>query len=156
MLKEVYDESVQQMLKKPSNKSRLKGIFMDSGGFDFELVNAYPLPIIILILACDDVPKKFEEFLLSKADLTSRDIYLILNYLCQIEFAQDQLLELLKQSPQMKEVMEVFEKTGLSPKLIGYYGLMAEWISQITQPNVIEQIRLRVFVRAKRGIFSCA
>ena len=67
MLKEVYDKKVQEMLRKPTNTSRLKQIF---DGFDFELVNAYPLPIIILILEYDDakkaVQKKFEKFLRSK------------------------------------------------------------------------------------------
>ena len=155
VLKEIYDENVQKMLKEPNKKSRLKGIFMDSGGFDFELVNAYPLPIIILILECDDVRKKFEKFLLSKGDLTSRDIYLILSYLCQIEFGQAELLELLKRSPQMKEIMEVFEKTGLSPELIGYYGVMAEQVSKIVEPNVTEQIRLRVLCELK-GEYSVA
>lgn len=148
VLKEVYDQKVQEMLKKSDYKSHLKGIFMNSGGFDFELVNAYPLPIIILILACEDVPEKFEKFLLSKEDLTSRDIYLILSYLCQREFDQAELLELLKRSPQMKEVMEIFEDS-LPPKLIGYYGLRAERVSKIAEPNVTEQIRLRVLCELK-------
>ena len=150
VLKEVYDEKVQEMLKKSDYKSHLKEIFMSSGGFDFELVNAYPLPIIILILACEDVPEKFEKFLRSKKDLTSRDIFLILSYLCQIEFDQAKLklLELLKQSPQMKEVMEIFEDS-LPPKLIGYYGLRVKRVSKIAEPNVTEQIRLRVLWELK-------
>ena len=154
VLKEVYDKSVQQMLKKCDYKSRLREIFMASDGFDFELVNAYPLPIIILILACDEVPKEFEKFLLSKEDLTSRDIYLILSYLCQIEFAQHEFLDLLKQNPQMKEVMEIFEDR-LSPMLIGYYGLRAEQVSKIVEPNVTEQIRLRALCELK-GEYSVA
>ena len=154
VLKEVYNKSVGQMLEKSTNKSRLREIFIGSGGFDFELVNAYPLPIIILILKCDDISKKFEQFLLSKEDLTSRDIYLILNYLCQREFDQPELLELLKQSTQMKEVMETFEDSS-SPRLIGYYGLMAEKISKIVEPNVTEQIRLRVLCELK-GEYSVA
>ena len=121
---------------------------MGSGGFDFELVNAYPLPIIILILACDDVPGEFEKFLLSKEALTSRDIYLILSYLCQIEFTQHELLDLLKKNLQMKEIMEIFEDISLS-ELIGYYGLTAEQISKIAEPNVTEQIRLRVLCEQK-------
>ena len=154
VLKEVYDKSVQQMLKKCDYKSRLKELFMGCGGFDFELVNAYPLPIIILILACDDVPEEFEKFLLSKEDLTSRDIYLILSYLCQIEFTQHKFFDLLKQNPHMKEVMEIFED-NLPPKLIGYYGLTAERVSKIAKPNVIEQIRLRVLCELK-GEYSVA
>ena len=154
ILKEIYDESVQRKLKKPNNKDRLKRIFMGSGGFDFELVNAYPLPIIILILVRDDIRKKFEEFLLSKEDLTSGDIYLILTYLCQIKFNQTELLDLLKRSTQMKEIMEIFED-GLLPTLIGYYDLRAEQILTIAEPNVTEQIRLRVLCELK-GEYSVA
>ena len=50
---------------------------MGSGGFDFELVNAYPLPIIILILKCDDVLEtSLRNSSSRKEDLTSRDVYL--------------------------------------------------------------------------------
>ena len=154
VLKEVYNEGVQQILKKPTNKSCLKEIFLGSDDFDFELVNAYPLPIIILILECADVQKKFEAFLLSKEDLTSRDIYLVLSYLCQIQFDQTELLELLKRSPQMKEVMDIFDDSAL-PTLIGYFGLRAEQVSKIAEPNVAEQIRLRVLCEQK-GEYSVA
>ena len=77
---------------------------MGSGGFDFELVNADPVPIIILmVLVGDNVPKEFEKFLLSKKYLTSRDIFLTLSYLCQIGFIQDRLLKLLKHHPRMEK-----------------------------------------------------
>ena len=131
VLKEVYDKRVAQMLKIPDYKSSLQEVFMGSDSFNFELVNADPLPIIILILACDDVPKKFEKFLHSKRDLTSRDIHLILTYLCQIECDQTKLklLKLLKQSPQMKEIIKIFEDSS-PPKLLGYYDLKAEQVSR--------------------------
>ena len=149
VLKEVYDKKVQSLLKESANQSLLKKFFMGSVNFDFELVNAYPLPIIILISSCNDVSKAFEHFLLSKKDLTSRDINLILSYLCQTEFNQKKLCNLLKQSPQMKEVMAIFERSSLSPKLPGYYGLIAKQILKIAKPNVIEQIRLRVLCEQK-------
>ena len=156
VLKEVYDKRVQQMLKIPEHKSSLQEIFMSSDSFNFELVNADPLPIIILMLACDDVPKKFEKFLFSKENLTSRDIHLILSYLCQIECDRTKLklLKLLRQSPQMKEVMKIFEDSS-PPKLLGYYGLRAERVSKIAEPNVTEQIRLRVLCELK-GEYSVA
>ena len=149
VLKEVYDKKVQDLLKKAVNQSLLKEIFMGSVNFDFELVNAYPSPIIILILAHNDVSKAFKDFFLSRKDLTSRDIYLILSYLCQTEFNEKKLCNLLKQSPQMKEVMAIFERSSLSPKLPGYYGLIAKQILKIAKPNVIEQIRLRVLCEQK-------
>lgn len=77
-LKGVYDENVQQMLEMSEVKSRLKETFLGSDGFDFELVNVYPVPTIILIMASADVRKEFRKFLLSKTRLTSRDINLIL------------------------------------------------------------------------------
>ena len=157
VLKGIYDERVRQMLKQPTNEARLRGIFMDSGGFDFELVNASPKPIIILILMleCDKVPKKFEEFLLSKKHLTSRDIHLTLIYLCQTQFARKGLIKLLKRNPQMKKIMEIFETDSLPLKLTGYYGLMARQILKIAEPNVIEQIRLRILCELK-GEYSVA
>ena len=148
VLKEVNDKNVQNMLNKPINKSCLQKIFMSSG-FSFELVNAYPLVIIILILKCDEVPKKFEEFLLSKKHLTSRDIYLILTYLCQTKFAQKRLLKLLEYNSQMKKIIKIFKASTLSPELMGYYGLQAEEVSKIAEPNVIEQIRLRILCELK-------
>ena len=154
VLKEVNDENVQSMLNKPINKSCLQKIFMSSG-FSFELVNAYPLVIIILILKCDEAPKKFEEFLLSKKHLTSRDIYLILTYLCQTEFAQKKLLKLLECNSQMKKIIKIFKADTLSLKLMGYYGLQAEQVSKIAEPNVIEQIRLRILCELK-GEYSVA
>ena len=149
VLKEVNDKKVQNMLDKPINKFHLQKIFM-SYGFSFELVNAYPLIIIMLILKCDEVPKKFEEFLLSKKRLTSGDIYLILTYLCQTKFAQKKLLKLLKRNPQMKEIIKIFKTDSLPPKLMGYYGLKAEQVSKIAEPDVVEQIRLRVLCELNR------
>ena len=163
MLKEVYDEKVQQMLKKPDNKARLKEIFMDSfnfgfigfDNFDFEMVNADPSPIIILILACDDVPKEFEKFLLSKKDLTSRDVYLILSYLRQIEFKHDKLLDLLKQNPQMKKVMGIFKAGSVPPESLSYDGLTEDQTLKIAQPHIIEQTRLRKS-HERKGEYSVA
>lgn len=66
ILKEVYDKRVEQMLKIPKKKLQLENLFTSSGGFDFELVNIYPMPIIVLIIASDDVRKKFDKFLRSK------------------------------------------------------------------------------------------
>ena len=154
ILKEAYDNDVRRRLVK-SYKGHLRRIFIAGGGFDFHLVNADPTPIIIMILICDDVKVKFEEFLSSKTDLTSRDISLALNYLCQTEFTQLQLLALLKCCPQMTEIIEIFEKGELSPELTGYYELTDEQASIICQPNIIEQIRLRVLAEQKED-FSVA
>ena len=156
MLKEVYDDSVKEMLKMRKTKTRLKNIFLGSGGFDFELVNADPVPIIILMLACDSVPEEFENFLLSRTHLTSRDIHLTLTYLCQKEFNQPNLLRLLKQNPQMQKVMEIYASAKLPSRSLGYYELTKkQTLESITQPYVIEQIRLRILCEQK-GEYSVA
>ena len=154
-LKAVYDEDVQHMLRNPSVKSHLTEIFLGSGGFDFELTNAYPIPIIILIMACDGVSDEFEKSLLSKPRLTSRDISLTLSYLCQNAFPQSELLDLLKRDPQMGEIMEIFNGRGPASHLLGYFDLKEEQILRINRPHVIEQMRLRVLCEQK-GDYSVA
>ena len=112
ILKEIYDDNVRKMLEEPANQSRLKEIFMDAGNCNFELVNADPSRIIIMILECDDVSKAFEKFLLSKKDLTSRGIYLILSYLCQTEFNQKKFHTPLKQSRRWKKLWKFSRKVA--------------------------------------------
>ncbi len=154
VLKEAYDNDVQTRLVE-SYKGHLRRIFIARGGFDFQLVNADPTPIIILILVCDDVKVKFEQFLFSKTELTSRDISLVLSYLCQTGFTKLPLIALLKRCPQMTEIIKIFEEGELSPELPGYYELTDERASIVDQPNVIEQIRLRVLAEQKED-FSVA
>lgn len=157
VLKGAYDRKVERMLirSKRNYRARLREIFLGPDGFDFELVNAYPMPIIILILTCDDVSEKFQEFLRQKKPLTSSDIHLVLRYLCQIEFKQKKLINLLKRSPDMSEVMKIFKRKGLPSKSLGYYELTKAQISKIAEPHIIEQIKLRV-LREQKGEYSVA
>ena len=150
-LKGVFDENVKQMLEMPKIKSRLKETFLGSGGFDFELANVYPPPIVILIMACADIRKEFRKFLLTKTRLSSSDIYLILIYLCQKGFSQDQLLEFLKKDPQMKQILDIFDREGLSSELPGYYALTEEQTLKIAQPHIVQQIRLRILAEQKEN-----
>ena len=146
MLKGVYDEKVVDILddsEDQSHRSSLRRIFLGSGGFDFDLVNASPKTIIILMLKCDEVVEAFEDFLLSKPNLASRDTFLALVYLCQVEFSRPKLLSLLKQDRQMKKIMKIFEVPGLSSDLPGYHQLTAEQTFTIAEPHIIDQIRLR-------------
>ena len=162
VLKAVYDEEVIKLIEDPDcpfYRSQLRKILAD--GFDFELVNAYPKPIIILILVCKDVAQKFEEFLLSKSKFTSRDISLALLYLCQNQGTQNQfryenqLVARLKDSPQMKEIMETYSQERISSELPGYFDLTGEQLSKVDRSYVIEQIRLRVLCEQK-GEYSVA
>jgi hypothetical protein len=83
ILKEVYDKSFSNLLRSRRNLERIKKIFDE---FKFELVMAQPREILIVLLADHDAPQRFSEFLLKKKELSSRDIYLVLNFLCQTEF----------------------------------------------------------------------
>ena len=153
ILKEVYDERVLQLLKKPENKRMLRKIFT---GFNFDLVNAQPRPIIILLLEVQSATKNFEKFLLEKVYLTSRDVNLILMYLCQTEFKSNELTNSLKRSNQMQQVIKVYNNGKLSTKKPGYYTLTSEQTLKLTgMANVIEQIRLRV-LSEKKGDYSVA
>ena len=159
VLKGVYDRKVERMLirSKRNYKARLREIFLGPDGFDFELVNAYPMPIIILILTCNEVSEKFQHFLRQKKKkpLTSSDVHLVLRYLCQIGFSQKKLLNLLKQSPEMSEIMEIFKGKSLASKPLGYYELTKAQISRVAKPHIIEQIKLRVLCE-QRGEYSVA
>ena len=75
------------------NLERIRKIF---DGFNFELVMAQPREILIVLLADDDTNHRFLESLLKKKDLSSRDIYLVLNFLCQMEFKSLDLVKLLR------------------------------------------------------------
>ncbi len=148
-LKGVYDKKVENRLANAKYRGRLKEIFLGSGGFDFELVNAYSMPIIVLISKSSDVDEQFRRFLRRKKRLTSRDISLTLRYLCQTGFTTNKLLNLLKQDPAMKRIMEIFKRKGLSPKPIGYYELTKAQTLRIAKPHIIEQIQLRVLCEQK-------
>ena len=146
VLKGMYDENVVETLEdpeRPSYRTRLRRIFLGSGGFDFELVNLAPKTIIILILTCNQVKEAFEEFLRPKSNLTARRISLILIYLCQGDFCHSELRCLLKEDPQMKKIMKLIETPGISSNLPGYYHLTAEQTFKIGKPHIIDQIRLR-------------
>ena len=158
VLKGVYDENVVDILEdsdNPSYRVRLRRIFLRLDGFDFELVNLAPKTIIILMLTCNEVKEAFEEFLLSKSNLTSRDTFLVLMYLCQVKFSRPKLLCLLKQDRQMREIMEIFESPGLSSELPGYHRLTAEQTFRIARPHIIDQIRLRRLAE-QQGEYSVA
>ena len=156
VFKGVYDKNVEKMLKssKYNYKARIRRFF-GSDDFDFELVNVYPMPIIVLIIASDDVRKKFDKFLRSKTHFTSRDAFLTLNYLCQTEFAQNKMLNLLKRDCQLAKILEIFKKKGLPTKSPGYYDVTQKQVLKIAKPHIIEQIRLRVSCE-QRAEFSVA
>lgn len=77
------------MLDMDANKRQIQQTFL---GFDFNRVKEYPLPIMIVLLKEETTARQFKEFLLQKPSLTTRDVNLILTYLCQVDFQDAELL----------------------------------------------------------------
>ena len=142
ILKEIFDERVNGIFNKKEHKNRLKRLF---NNFNFNLVNAEPLSITILILKEPQAASRYHEFLLSKPFLTSRDIDLILTYLAQTEFSSIELLDFLKNNNRMNPIINIFKQSALPLGRPGYYDLNETQILKLsTMPNAIEQIRLRI------------
>lgn len=142
VLKEIYTPSVSQLLQKPENRSRIKNIFI---GFNFDLVIAQPREILIIMLQDNDADKAFRKFLLSKRNLTSREVHLILTYLCQTSFKSQKLIRFLQKSRQMGQIMKVYRRKNVASKSPGHYALKANQVLKLAKMhNVIEQTRLRV------------
>lgn len=143
ILKEVFDKRVVQMLEKVENKKRIRQVFRN---FDFNRVKEYPLPIIILILKDQMVANSFRQYLLSREIVTSKDADLMLTYLCQIDFADFDVLKLLQGYAPMSQIISKVTNPDLAHTQPGYYGLSNNQVKQLCQwSEVIEQVRHRVF-----------
>jgi AbiA family abortive infection protein len=149
ILKEVLDKRVNQMLSMEGNKKRIRRIF---SGFDFNRVKEYPLTIMIILLKEDSTARRFRKFLLQKQNLTTRDVDLMLTYLCQVDFQDPQLLGKLEKYTPMSRIMRVVQKASLSSDKPGYYDLPESKVLKLARmPYVIEQVRHRVFHERTRS-----
>ncbi|MDJ0732679.1 MAG: AbiA family abortive infection protein [Nostocaceae cyanobacterium] len=155
-LKEVYDKKVNQLLKKPDNQTRIEQIFRD---FNFDLVKVMPREIILIISKNPNILVQFVKFLESKQNITTRDLFLIINFLCHTEFEKNKisLLKQLKNNASFSQIATVYETGKIASNSPGYYSLSAKKIiNRIAKdPHIIEQIRLRVF-NEKIGSYSVA
>lgn len=143
ILKEVFEKRVAQMLEKAENKKRIRQLFKN---FDFNRVKEYPLPIIIMILKNKSVANSFRQYLLSRKSITSKDVDLMLTYLCQIDFSDTEVLEFLRNYTPMTRIISKVTNPDLAHLQPGYYGLQNCQIQKLsTLPDVIEQIKHRVF-----------
>jgi AbiA family abortive infection protein len=153
ILKEVYDKGVSQLFARKDIARRIRQVFKD---FNFDLVIAQPKEIMIILLTDSSAAQRFKSFLLSKRNLTSRDVHLVLTYLCQTDFESNELIELLRSTETMSGIFEIFSAASVPLSDSGYYSLSVNQILQIAGfPNVIEQIRLRVQAERK-GEYSVA
>jgi len=72
-------------------------------------------------------------------------VWWLVNFLCQLDFKDKELLEKVKTSSQMSQIFRVYDTEDLFTSEPGYYNLkdtQAMWLSD--KNTVIEQIRLRI------------
>ncbi len=142
ILQKFLDKSVEQILDKPENRSKLKQIFEN---FNFDLVKIQALEILIILLKDETTKNEFENFCLKKSIITTGDADLIIKFLCQTNFSNSLLLEKLKQNVQMKNIVDVFMGKKSNCETPGYYKLSCMKMKELSQmPEVIEQTRLRI------------
>lgn len=142
ILQEVFDKSVEQILNKPENKEKIEKIF---NNFDFNLVKVQPLEILIILLRDTTATNNFKKFCLDKTIITIGDADLIIKFLCQTNFTDQELLEKLKQNFHMSSIIDIFLDCELNCHQPGYYNLACMQMKKLSEmPGVIEQTRLRV------------
>ena len=153
ILKEVFDKRVTQLLDSSENKKRIRQVFKD---FDFNRVKEYPLPMIIIISKDKTVLDAFRKYLLNRKNITTKDVHLMLTYLCQIDFLDSDVLKFLERYEPMNKIIARIMKPDLSYSQPGYYGLHDKQIEKLLPTKeVIEQVRLRVF-NERIGSYSVA
>lgn len=142
IIQEVFDKSVEQLLNKPSNKEKIKQIFKS---FDFDLIKVQPLGIIMILLKDETATIEFRKFCLRKKIITTGDADLIIKFLCQTSFTDDELLLKLKQNIHMNNIIDVFGDPKLNCDKPGYYELTCWQMKRLSEmPDVLEQTRLRI------------
>ena len=153
ILKEVFDKRVEQIMDKADNKARIRDIFDD---FNFNLVRASPLEICIVLLKDNLTAKRFREFLLNKRYLTTVEVNLILEYLCQTAFSDKDLIDKLQQNKYMEKIVDLYSNGYVMFHKPGYYELNSVQVKKVsTMCHVVEQARLRV-MSEKVGNYSVA
>ncbi|MCU0446823.1 MAG: hypothetical protein MUE85_18130, partial [Microscillaceae bacterium] len=156
ILRYSFDKNVNQLLDNKRNE--LKKIEDEFQNFDFNYVRFYPQTIILLINKIDDVKKLFRKFLLSKKNLTTFDIDLVIHFLCQTGFKDNKLIDILANS----EISEIINRYKKSLNVVdntktGYYNISFSKLLPLINKEIslIEQIKFRVFAE-KRNEFSVA
>ena len=141
-LRLVFDKSIDNLLNKRVNRDRIKRIFND---FDFNLVKVQPFEILIVLLKDETTKAEFRDFCLKKSVVTTLDVDLIVRFLCQTGFNDDELIDKLSQNSHMRDIVSLFRNKQLNCNLPGYYDLSCMQIKKVSEmPEVLEQTRLRV------------
>jgi len=140
---------VEQILNKPENKKAIRLIFSE---FDFNLVKVKPLEILIVLLKDEISLDNFKNFCLCKDIITISDADLIVRFLCQTNFSDEELIAKLKGNNNMNDTINVFIDRKLNCSSPEYYSLACMQMNQIAgMPEVIDQTRLRVLSEKERS-----
>ena len=141
ILQEVFNKSVEQLLDKPENKKKINYIFRN---FNFNLVKVQPLEILIILLKDETASNEFRKFCLDKPIITTGDADLIIKFLCQTDFNDQNLLHKLRQNIHMSNIVDMFLDKKLNCDKPGYYNLACMQMKKLSEmPDVLEQTRLR-------------
>lgn len=155
IFKDIFDRRVNQLLDKPENKRRIRQIFED---FKFDLVKVSPRELIIILLKVPEIRENFKQFLMDRENITTKEVILLIHFLCQTSFEDDagKLLEKLKLNEPMQIITQLFEHPNSYQDYPGYYELDRTQILHLyNDPYIIEQIQLRV-INERLKVFSVA
>ena len=141
-LNEIFDERVEALLSKPESSRKLEKLFEN---FRYDLFRVHPKVLIILLTRTVDAKKEFIKYLLKKKPLTSFDVDLIVNFLCQNSFDEEELLEKLKDNKTFSPIIKMVSKPEMIPTK-DYFKFNFYDIKDFRKDiNITEQIRLRVY-----------
>ncbi len=151
--REILDKSVRNILGKVENIERMREIF---DNFNFDLIKVKPFELIIMISQDKNTALKLREFLICKDSITTSDADLIIKYLGQKEFKDEELFKKLANNVLFRDIVYWFLNPARECEMPGYYNLSCMMIRYISQmPEVIEQMRMRV-VNERNQAYSVA
>lgn len=152
VLKEIYSKNVISIANKKENQLKIKEVFEN---FDFDLVCLRPKEIIVLICLCTDAETRFVNYLTKKENYTISDENLVLTYLCQTNFQNNDLIDkLCKYNKHYNTIIK--EKNAVPDDNSCYFGLPLHKLHDISNNvKIINQIKKRV-VNEKYQNFTIA
>jgi AbiA family abortive infection protein len=144
-LKDIFDRGVQNLIfNKEENRQKLSFLLND---FNYELCRLQPHALMCILMATASSAEGLLNYLKSLSGDTIYDCYLIIVYLCQINFDNKALKKILKTNKNMNTILKKFkENRGNANPCTGYYELPYEkvqWMS--TQSALLEQVKLRIY-----------
>lgn len=144
-LRFTFDKAVNQILDNQPNE--LAKIELELENFDFNYVRFYPQTITLLITKLPKIAGEYKKFLLKKKTLTTFDIDLIINYLCQTDFSDKALIKILENS-EIEPIILCFnnKKNIVDNHNTGYYETdYSKVIPLFNEVSLSEQVRLRAY-----------